>query len=81
MTGERIKVLTEAGVMNRMRRWFRAMKQRGMSDLPHYRRSREAREIHRQMFAEGDKGTLWVEVDPGSIEAIRAQERGWALEE
>jgi hypothetical protein len=75
------KVLTEAGVMERLRLMLLVMRARGLHNLARYRASQDARRIHQDMFAEENKDRFWVEVDPESVEATRAHERGWALEE
>lgn len=71
------KVLTDRGVMQRLRNWFEGLHATGAPSLSLFRRSEDGRHIAAAMFHESGQGSLWTwqEMTETEYETARANGR------
>ncbi len=73
----RVKMLTDRGVMQRLRNWFEGMHATCAPSLSLFQRSEDGRRIAAAMFNESGQGSYWTwqEMSESEYEAARANGR------
>jgi hypothetical protein len=73
----KVKVLTDRGVMQRMRAWFTGMRNAGARNLTQFRQSEAGMQIGAAMFTAAQEGSWWTwqELTETEYEAARSNGR------